>query len=87
MTKGLLERLGDFRRYEASLDLRPVLDPLAAHPPLEPPLSQEVEAMLPALIGTLAMLAGQAMKVIDPDVKNPGPDLWERVLRLMDLML
>lgn len=36
LTKGLLERLGDFRRYEASLDLRPVLDPLAAHPPLEP---------------------------------------------------
>jgi Domain of unknown function (DUF1931) len=43
--------------------------------------------MLPALMGTLAMLAGQAMKIIDPDVKNPGPDLWEQVLRLMDLVL
>jgi hypothetical protein len=50
-------------------------------------LSQEVEAMLPALMGTLAMLTGQAMKSIDPHVKNPGPELWERVLRLMDLML
>jgi Domain of unknown function (DUF1931) len=33
LTKGLLERLGDFRRHETSLDLRPVLEPLAVHPP------------------------------------------------------
>jgi hypothetical protein len=50
-------------------------------------LSLEVEAMLPELVGTLAMLAGQAMKIIDPEVKNPGSEMWERVLRLMELML
>jgi hypothetical protein len=50
-------------------------------------LSLEVEAMLPALVGTLAMLAGQAMKLIDSDVINPGSELWERVLRLMELLL
>jgi Domain of unknown function (DUF1931) len=50
-------------------------------------LSQEVEAMLPALMGTLAMLAGQAMKIIDPEVHNPDSDRWERVLHLTNLML
>ena len=43
--------------------------------------------MLPELVGTLAMLAGLAMKSIDPEVKNPGGDLWDRVLRLMELLL
>jgi Domain of unknown function (DUF1931) len=57
------------------------------YPPLERHLSLEVEAMLPALVGTLAMLAGQAMKLIDSDVINPGSELWERVLRLMELLL
>jgi Domain of unknown function (DUF1931) len=50
-------------------------------------LSLDVEAMLPDLVGTLAMLSGQAMKIIDPEVKNPGGDLWDRVLRLMELLL
>jgi Domain of unknown function (DUF1931) len=87
LTKGVLEHLKDFRRYKESIDLQPILDHLAAYPPLERPLSLEVEAMLPELAGTLAMLAGQAMKIIDPEVKNPDSDLWERVLRLMELML
>ena len=87
LTKGVLERLKDFRHYEESIDLKPILDHLTTYPPLERPLSLEVEAMLPELVGTLAMLAGQAMKIIDPEVKNPDSDMWERVLRLMELML
>jgi hypothetical protein len=76
-----------FRRYEEEIDLKPILDHLATYPPLERTLSLDVEAMLPELVGTLAMLAGQAMKIIDPDVKNPDSEMWERVLRLMDLLL
>jgi hypothetical protein len=87
LTKGVLEHLKDFRRYEETIDLKPILDHLAAYPPLERPLSLEVEAMLPELVGTLAMLGGLAMKIIDPEVKNPGSDMWEQVLRLMELML
>jgi hypothetical protein len=87
LTKGILERLQEFRRYEESIDLKPILDHLATYPPLERTLSLEVEAMLPELVGTLAMLAGQTMKIIDPEVKNPGSELWERVLRLMELLL
>jgi hypothetical protein len=75
LTKGILEHLQDFRRYEEAIDLQPILDHLAAYPPLERPLSLDVEAMLPELAGTLAMLAGQAMKIVDPDVKNPDSDL------------
>jgi hypothetical protein len=33
------------------------------------------------------MLAGHAMKIIDPNVKNPDDATWERVLCLMDLLL
>jgi Domain of unknown function (DUF1931) len=55
--------------------------------PLERTLSFDVEALLPDIVGTLAMLAGQSIKTIDPEVKNPGSDLWDRVLRLMELLL
>jgi len=87
LTKGFLEHMQDFRRYEESIELKPILDHLATYPPLERALSLEVEAMLPELAGTFAMLAGHAMKTIDPDVKNPRGDIWEKVLCLMELLL
>jgi hypothetical protein len=87
LTKGFLEHMQNFRRYEESIELKPILDHLATYPPLERALSLEVEAMLPELAGTLAMLAGHAMKIIDPNVKNPRDDMWEKVLCLMELLL
>jgi len=87
LTKGILEHRQKFRRYEETVDLKPILDHLATYPPLERTLSLEVEAMLPEIVGTLAMLAGEAIKIIDPEVKNPGSALWDRVLRLMELLL
>jgi hypothetical protein len=87
LTKGILEHLKDFRRYEESIDLKPILEHLAIYPPLERRLSADVEAMLPELAGTLAMFGGRAIKIIDPDVKNPGSETWERVLRLMEVLL
>jgi hypothetical protein len=87
LTKGILEHITVFRRYKEEIELQPILDHLATYPPLERTLSLDVEAMLPDLVGTLAMLAGQTMKIIDPDVKNPDSEMWERVLRLMDLLL
>jgi uncharacterized protein DUF1931 len=87
LTKGILEHIKVFRRYEEEIDLKPILDHLATYPPLERTLSLDVEAKLPDIVGTLAMLAGQALKIIDPDVENPGRDLWDRVLRLMELLL
>ena len=87
LTKGILERLQEFRRYEESIELKPILDHLATYPQLERTLSLDVEAMLPDLAGTIAMIAGRAIKIVDPEVKNPGSDTWDRVLHLMELIL
>jgi hypothetical protein len=87
LTKGILDHIRVFRRYEEAIDLKPILDHLATYPPLERTLSLDVEATLPDIAGTLAMLAGQAIKIIDPEVKNPGSDMWDRVFGLMELLL
>ncbi|TMA93277.1 MAG: DUF1931 family protein [Deltaproteobacteria bacterium] len=87
LTKGFLEHMQEFRSYDEQLELKPILDQLATYPPLERSLSADVEAMLPELAGTLAMLAGHAMKILDPDVKNPDDLMWEKVVCLMDLLL
>ena len=87
LTKGFLERKQDFRRYDEQIGLKEILEQLAGYPPLERALSADVEAMLPAIAGTLAMLAGETMKVIDPDVKNSDDGMWDKVFTLMDVLL
>jgi hypothetical protein len=87
LTKCILEHTRVFRRYKEEIELQPILHHLATYPPLERTLSLDVEALLPDLVGTLAMLAGQTMKIIDSDVKNPGNEMWDLVLRLMDVLL
>ena len=87
LTKSFLERRQEFRQFDEEIGLKPILEHLATYPPLERALSADVEAMLPDLAGTLAMLAGRAMKILDPAVRNPDGILWERVLSLMDLLL
>jgi hypothetical protein len=87
LTKAFLERMQDFRRYDEQIGLKEIFEQLAGYPPLERALSADVEAMLPAIAGTLAMLAGETMKVIDPDVKNPDDAMWDRVFTLMDVLL
>ena len=87
LTKGFLEHMQGFRRYDEQLELKPILEHVAIYPPLERALSLGVEAMLPEIVGTLAMLAGHTMKIIDPDVKNPDDAMWEKTLCLMDLLL
>ncbi len=87
LTKAFLERMQDFRRYDEQIGLKEILEQLAGYPPLERALSADVEAMLPAIAGTLAMLAGETMKVIEPDVKNPDDAMWDKVFTLMDVLL
>jgi hypothetical protein len=87
LTKGFLERRQEFRQFDEQIGLKPILEHLATYPPLERALSADVEAMLPELAGTLAMLAGRTMKILDPAVKNPSAILWERVTTVMELLL
>ena len=87
LTKGFLEHRTAFRACEESIQLKPILAHLATYPPLERALSADVEEMLPEIVGTLAMLAGNTMKILDPDVKNPDAAMWDRILCLMDLLL
>jgi hypothetical protein len=87
LTKGFLERRQEFRKFDEEMGLKPILEHLPTYPPLDRALSADVEAMLPELAGTLAMLAGRTMKILDPAVINPDDILCERVLILIDLLL
>ena len=87
VTKGLQESIHAFRRIDEELELEPILTQLSAYPPLDRTPSDETEARLPLILGGLSLALAQVLKIIDPDLKNPRSEHWERAFRTFDLVL
>ena len=87
ITKGLQERIHEFRHLDAEVELTPILDNLAARPPLEVVLSEEAEARLVPIVGGVSLALARTFKILDPDVKNPGAEHWDRVTHIFELLL
>ncbi|MEU6039219.1 DUF1931 family protein [Actinomadura sp. NPDC047616] len=87
VTKGLQECIHEFRKLDEEVKLEPLLERLAKHPPLELMVADETEAGLPQIAGGLTVALARACKLIDPKLKNPHTEHWERVARVFDLLL
>jgi hypothetical protein len=49
--------------------------------------TDETEAMLPDLAGGLGVAVARALKIIEPDLKNPQTRQWELATRIFELLL
>lgn len=87
ITKGLQESIHRFRLLDEDIELKPILEQLAALPPLDLSVGEETVGRLPEIVGGLSVALAQAFKVVDPEVKNPATEQWERTTRVFDLLL
>jgi len=87
ITKGLQESIHAFSKMDGEIELAPILEQLAIYPPLDRSPSDETEARLPLIVGGLSLALARTFKVIDPDVKNPQTQQWERVFQTFDRLI
>jgi hypothetical protein len=87
ITKGLQERVHEFRKIEEAIAIEPILESLTELPRLDLPFSEETKAQLPEIAGGISIALAHTFKIIDPDVKNPASKEWERCQRIFDLLL
>jgi hypothetical protein len=87
VTKGLQETIQDFERLDQEIALTPILEYLASRPPLDLAYSEDTEARLPKIVGGLSVALARTFTVIDPEVKNPSTEHWERAFRVFRLLL
>jgi hypothetical protein len=69
------------------IELRPILDHLAARPPLDCAPSEETEAQFPDIAGGLSVALARCFTTMPPPVKNPSSEDWDRAFRTFDLLL
>jgi hypothetical protein len=87
VTKGLQESTHAFRSLNEDIELTAILDQLTKLPPLDLEYSDDTRARLPEIAGGLSVALARSFKIIDPDVKNPMSEHWDRAFRIFDLLL
>lgn len=87
ITKGLQERIHEFRAIDQEIELKPILDYIASRRPLDLACSVETEAQLPRIVGGISVALARTFKITDPTLKNPQTMQWERAIRIFDLLL
>ncbi|WP_457630912.1 DUF1931 family protein [Oceanithermus sp.] len=87
VTRGLQETVRDFEKMDVALKLEPVLDYIAGLPPLDLEVSEDVRKLLPRLAGGLVVAAARVLKQLDPALKNPQTEHWERLEAVFDQLI
>jgi Domain of unknown function (DUF1931) len=87
VTKGLQESVHAFRRLEEEIELRPVLESLAARPPLDYALDEATQARLPEIFGGISVALARTFKLINADIKAVHSQEWERTFSLFRLLI
>ncbi len=87
LTKGLQENIHAFKKLDEELSVESILKHLAKHPPMSIEPDAEVEAMLAELAGGITVSLAKVFKVLDPRLKNPQTEHWERVQDIYDILL
>jgi hypothetical protein len=76
-----------FRALDLDIGLERILDHSVPEPQLDLPYSEETEARLPDVAGGLSLALARTFKIIDPELKNPATEHWDRAFRIFDQLL
>jgi hypothetical protein len=52
------------------VELDPIIDQLAARPPLDLPYGKDLEALFPVIVGGLSVALARSFKIVDPTLKK-----------------
>lgn len=87
LTKGLQESMRQFREMDEQLAAADILAHLARLPALDLAIGADVEAMLPELAGGMTVSLAKVFRVLDPELKNPQTEHWEKVERIYAILV
>ena len=91
VTKGLDECVQRFKRMDDPSVVVPkleeLLEEIAVRRVVDRSLAEATEARLPDLAGGLSYALAQSFNIVDPKLRNPQTEHWERAFRLFDLLL
>ncbi len=87
LTQAMKASMKKFIELEEALELQPVLDRLAVHPPLKREMEVELEKKLPEIVGTLIYVLANVTKEFSPGDNVVSEEDLKRAFRVLDLTI
>jgi len=87
ITKGLQQSMHSFEKLDEEIEIEPIMEQLAARPPLDVALADNTQARLPLLFGGISVALARTFKLINAEVKAAGSEEWERAFSLFRLLI
>jgi hypothetical protein len=87
ITRGLQEQMRAFSSLDESDELRRLLRDSLRRPPGDVTFGEETEDVLVEVFGGISLALARSFHVVDPQVRNPSTDHWDRTFDLFRLLL
>lgn len=87
LTKGIEECISRYVKFNEQLGLNPILNGLTNAPMLDAQYGISFEEDLSNVAGAIIVSLADVFKAIDPELKNPQTEDWDRVLRLYSILM
>ena len=84
---GLQERIHRFAKLDEDIEVEPILEEVAARPPLDLAFADDTVARLPALFGAISLAVAEIFKLLDSDLKEVHTREWERAFRIVKVLI
>jgi Domain of unknown function (DUF1931) len=87
ITKGLQEQMRVFGRLEEAVELRRLLRDSLRRSPDDVTFGEETEDVLVEVFGGISLALARSFRIVDPQVRNPSTEHWDRAFDLFRLLL
>ena len=87
ITEGLEKQIQEFRELNEELDLEGILEAITKMPPLKLAIGEDVENELANISGGILMALTKTFKTLDPKLRNPQTEHWERAKAIFETLL
>jgi hypothetical protein len=85
ITKGLQERMREFGKLDVAGEVREMLRSSLRRPPDDVTFGEETDDTLTEVFGGLGVALARSFRIIDPDLRNPSTQHWDRAFDLFRL--
>jgi hypothetical protein len=87
ITKGLQESIHDYGDIDEDIELTGIVEHLTKLPPLDLEYADDTRAELPRIAGGLSVALARTFKIMEPALKNPQSEHWDKAFRIFDQLL
>jgi len=87
LARGIRRSMEEFDLLDEELEIEPIMRKLVSFPNLGIAYSDEVVSSMPRIIGAITICLAKTFKVLDPGLKNPQPEHWDKAFSIFDMLV